>query len=99
MFFFYIANGTETLAVPQDDGTYRLYGYKWFSSATDTDMTLTLARVQNPDGSTIPVGISYIVMVTLMQDRACNWCMCTFFITSLLKLLDFQLKGARCVLR
>ena len=52
---YFVANGTETIAAPQDDGTYRLYGYKWFSSATDADMTLTLARVQNPDGSTIPV--------------------------------------------
>ena len=50
-----MVNGTETIAVPQDDDTYRLYGYKWFSSATDADMTLTLARVQNPDGSTVPV--------------------------------------------
>ena len=51
----FVANGTETVAVPQEDGTYRLHGYKWFSSATDADMSLTLARVQNPDGSTVPV--------------------------------------------
>ena len=50
-----VANGTETVAVPQDDGTYMLYGYKWFSSATDADVTLTVARVQNPDGSTVAV--------------------------------------------
>jgi hypothetical protein len=24
---------------------YKLYGYKWFSSATDSDMTITLARI------------------------------------------------------
>ena len=24
----------------------RLYGYKWFSSATDSDMSLTLARLE-----------------------------------------------------
>ena len=48
----FVANGTETIAVPQGDGsTYRLFGYKWFSSATDADITLTLARVQNPDRS------------------------------------------------
>ena len=52
----FVANGTETIAVPQGDGsTYRLFGYKWFSSATDADITLTLARVQNPDGTTQPV--------------------------------------------
>ena len=54
-----VANGTETIAVPQDDGTYKLYGYKWFSSATDADVTLTLARVQNPDGSTVPVSTTH----------------------------------------
>ena len=57
--FVSVANGTETVAVPQDDGTYRLYGYKWFSSATDADVTLTLARVQNSDGSTVPVSTSH----------------------------------------
>ncbi|PAA83990.1 hypothetical protein BOX15_Mlig018645g2, partial [Macrostomum lignano] len=45
-----VGDGTETVAVPQDDGTYRLYGFKWFSSATDSDMTLALARVV-PNGS------------------------------------------------
>ena len=54
-FLLPLANGTETVAIPQEDGSYRLHGYKWFSSATDADMTLTLARVQNSDGSTIPV--------------------------------------------
>lgn len=49
-----VANGTETVAVPQSDGSYRLYGYKWFTSATDADMTLTLARVQDMTGATIP---------------------------------------------
>ncbi|GFR26558.1 acyl-CoA dehydrogenase family member 11 [Trichonephila clavata] len=39
-----VANSTETVAVP-DNGFYRLYGYKWFSSATDSNMALTLARI------------------------------------------------------
>ena len=46
-----VGRGTETLAVPQPDGSYRLYGYKWFSSATDSDMTLTLARVVDQEGT------------------------------------------------
>lgn len=49
-----VANGTETIAVPQPDGSYKLHGYKWFTSATDADMTLTLARVQDSSGATIP---------------------------------------------
>lgn len=39
-----VANSTETIAVP-DNGIYRLYGYKWFSSAADSNMALTLARI------------------------------------------------------
>ena len=42
--------GTDTRAVRQPDGTYKLYGYKWFSSATDADVTLTLARIVSNDG-------------------------------------------------
>ncbi|XP_076006967.1 acyl-CoA dehydrogenase family member 11 [Genypterus blacodes] len=49
-----VASGTETLAVPQVDGSYKLHGFKWFTSATDADMTLTLARVQNRAGATTP---------------------------------------------
>jgi len=53
-----VARGTETLAVPQSDGSYKLFGYKWFSSATDSDMTLTLARIVDEDG-TIGENISF----------------------------------------
>ena len=51
----FTANGTETLAVEQQDGSYKLYGYKWFSSATDADMTFTLARVVNSAGQALDV--------------------------------------------
>lgn len=49
------ARGTETVAVEQPDGSYKLYGYKWFSSATDADVSLTLARVVGKDGSMVEV--------------------------------------------
>lgn len=42
-----VSAGTRTLAVQDEnsnDNTCYLYGYKWFSSATDADMTLALAR-------------------------------------------------------
>ncbi|NXV78760.1 ACD11 dehydrogenase, partial [Atlantisia rogersi] len=45
-----VAEGTETVARKQLDGTYRLYGFKWFTSAADSDMTLTLARVADAEG-------------------------------------------------
>lgn len=49
------ASGTETVAVPLTDGSYKLHGFKWFTSATDADVTLTLARVQDRRGTTTPV--------------------------------------------
>lgn len=45
MMHYLTANATETTAYRQSDGSYKLYGYKWFTSATDADMTLTLARI------------------------------------------------------
>ncbi|KAM6246688.1 acyl-CoA dehydrogenase family member 11-like [Porphyrio hochstetteri] len=45
-----VAEGTETVARKQPDGTYRLYGFKWFTSAADSDVTLTLARVADAEG-------------------------------------------------
>jgi alkylation response protein AidB-like acyl-CoA dehydrogenase len=40
--------GTETVARRDADGTWRLYGTKWFTSATTSEVALTLAR---PDGA------------------------------------------------
>uniref|UniRef100_A0A8D0LCY8 Acyl-CoA dehydrogenase n=1 Tax=Sphenodon punctatus TaxID=8508 RepID=A0A8D0LCY8_SPHPU len=45
-----VAGGTETVAREQSDGTYILHGFKWFTSATDSDMTLTLARIVDARG-------------------------------------------------
>ncbi|NWW06468.1 ACD11 dehydrogenase, partial [Oreocharis arfaki] len=45
-----VANGTETVARKQPDGTYRLYGFKWFTSAADSDVALTLARIADAEG-------------------------------------------------
>lgn len=55
-----VANGTETVAQRQEDGLYRLHGFKWFTSATDADITLTLARIADDHGNTIQgsVGVS-----------------------------------------
>ncbi len=41
---------TETVAVATG-GKYRLYGYKWFSSATDAEVSLALAKIL-PEGVT-----------------------------------------------
>lgn len=44
-----MAGSTETVAVEQPDGSHKLFGYKWFSSATDSDMSLTLANIISED--------------------------------------------------
>ena len=56
------AAGTETQAVQQASGEYKLYGYKWFTSATDADMALTLARVQDDQGNITDVSVSVSVL-------------------------------------
>ncbi|ROJ94329.1 Acyl-CoA dehydrogenase family member 11 [Anabarilius grahami] len=48
------ASGTETVARRQQGEWFKLYGFKWFTSATDADMTLTLARVTDEHGHTTP---------------------------------------------
>ncbi|XP_065663665.1 acyl-CoA dehydrogenase family member 11 isoform X3 [Hydra vulgaris] len=40
-----VVNSTETIAVPQSDGTFKLHGFKWFTSATDANISLTLAKI------------------------------------------------------
>ena len=42
-------SGTETRAYPAGDGTYIIRGFKWFSSATDSDVTLLLAKIPGQD--------------------------------------------------
>jgi alkylation response protein AidB-like acyl-CoA dehydrogenase len=42
-------SNTETIAIQEGDTTnFRLYGYKWFTSATDSQMTLALGKIIPP---------------------------------------------------
>jgi alkylation response protein AidB-like acyl-CoA dehydrogenase len=70
-----VAQGTETIARKQPDGTYVLYGYKWFTSATDADMSLTLARIESDDGTVMEgsSGLScFLVNVRDPQTKQLN---------------------------
>jgi alkylation response protein AidB-like acyl-CoA dehydrogenase len=51
-----VAAGCTTIARRQPDGTYRLYGFKWFTSATDSDMAITLARIVDDADGTVGAG-------------------------------------------
>jgi alkylation response protein AidB-like acyl-CoA dehydrogenase len=43
---------TSTIARRDTDGSYRLHGAKWFTSATTSQVAMTLARIEGaPDGS------------------------------------------------
>ncbi|CEF63651.1 Short-chain specific acyl-CoA dehydrogenase, mitochondrial [Strongyloides ratti] len=48
-----VGSGCDTYATDIGNGKYLLNGYKWFSSAVDADICLTLARVINKDGNII----------------------------------------------
>lgn len=68
-----VSGSTETLALEQPDGTHQLFGYKWFSSATDSDMTLTLANIiseSQPEPK--PRGLTMFYMETRREDGRLN---------------------------
>lgn len=69
-----VGAGTETIAVRQNDDNYLLYGYKWFSSATDSDMSLTLARIADSEGNITPGsrGLSMFYLKTRKEDGSLN---------------------------
>jgi acyl-CoA dehydrogenase len=57
---------SETLARPDEGGAYRLWGTKWFTSATTSEMALTLARVEGaPPGGK---GLTLFYVETFAAD-------------------------------
>ncbi|XP_029103060.1 acyl-CoA dehydrogenase family member 11 [Scleropages formosus] len=67
-----VASGTETVAQLQPDASYRLYGFKWFTSATDADMTLTLARVVDTHGRTLQGSRGLSLFFATLRDQHGN---------------------------
>lgn len=49
------SGNSETVARLGADGLYRATGYKFFTSASTSDVTMMLARVADKDGNTIKV--------------------------------------------
>jgi putative acyl-CoA dehydrogenase len=56
--------GNTTTATPAGDGTYRLVGHKWFTSAPMSDMFLTLAQA--------PGGLSCFLLPRVLPDGTRN---------------------------
>lgn len=68
-----VAGSTETVAVEQLDGSHKLFGYKWFSSATDSDMSLTLANIISEDQpEPKPRGLTMFYLETRKEDGKLN---------------------------
>uniref|UniRef100_A0A914X3E8 Uncharacterized protein n=1 Tax=Plectus sambesii TaxID=2011161 RepID=A0A914X3E8_9BILA len=67
-----VGSGCDTLAVRQDDGSFRLSGYKWFSSATDADMALTLARVVDDQGDGVKGSKGLSLFLVRLRDAETN---------------------------
>ncbi|MGH9887321.1 MAG: acyl-CoA dehydrogenase family protein, partial [bacterium] len=62
--------GTETRAVPDEEGRFRLFGTKWFTSATTSEIVLTLAR---PDGAAAgSAGLSLFYLEQRLADGTLN---------------------------
>jgi acyl-CoA dehydrogenase len=61
---------SETIARPNDDGSFGLYGTKWFTSATTSQMALTLARPEgNPPGGS---GLALFYVEQRLPDGSMN---------------------------
>lgn len=69
-----VAGGTDTVAVELDKASnlYNLYGYKWFSSATDADMSITLARIQDSNENVTPGTKGLTMFFLKLRDEANN---------------------------
>lgn len=42
-----VSYGTDTIAIQSEGDQFNLYGYKWFTSATDSSIALTLGRISS----------------------------------------------------
>lgn len=61
---------SESVARRDDDGTWRLFGTKWFTSATTSEMALTLARPEgNPPGGS---GLALFYVEARRPDGSLN---------------------------
>jgi alkylation response protein AidB-like acyl-CoA dehydrogenase len=60
-------SGTSTVARRGDDGSWRLSGTKWFTSATTSQIALTLARIE---GDATPGGAGLSLFQVELRDAA-----------------------------
>ena len=56
---------SETVATKNKDGTYSIHGYKFFTSASTSQMTVLLARTKDEKGNVIPVCLFLITLILI----------------------------------
>eukprot|EP00698_Gefionella_okellyi_P010059 TRINITY_DN2587_c0_g1_i1.p1 TRINITY_DN2587_c0_g1~~TRINITY_DN2587_c0_g1_i1.p1 ORF type:complete len:596 (+),score=108.96 TRINITY_DN2587_c0_g1_i1:270-1790(+) len=59
---------SETVARQTADNKFRLFGFKWFTSATDANMSLALARVVDQQGASTAGSAGLSVFLVRMRD-------------------------------
>lgn len=69
-----VAGGCDTYAEHIEGDRFLLHGYKWFSSAVDADIALTLARIVDKDnaGQKKPPGLSLFLLKIRNDDGELN---------------------------
>ena len=63
-------NQVATRAVPHGDGSFRLYGTKWFASAISADIAMVLARTEDAEPGA--AGLSLFLLELRRPDGAWN---------------------------
>ena len=96
-------NGTNTVAKQQGMNLdeYRLWGYKWFSSATDANISIALARIEDYDGDTVVSGnkgVSCFLVPDVKKNNVEIVQLKHKLGTRQLPTAELQLKGTRGVL-
>ena len=66
-----VSRTTETVAIHQNNCYFKLYGQKWFTSAVDSEMAFTLARIRHSDGSA-DQRLSLFYLETKLDDGTYN---------------------------
>ncbi len=66
---------TKTVARAQPDGTFRLFGLKWFTSAVDASVAVALARIEDPKSGAVASGtrgLSCFLVSVKDEQGACG---------------------------
>jgi alkylation response protein AidB-like acyl-CoA dehydrogenase len=73
-----VSGATETIAMQYKGNKFKLYGYKWFSSAAEGNMSLALARIVDVNTAELKpeeirkIPVSLFLLKTRKRDGSLN---------------------------